>query len=115
MKDLEEIALGERDRLAVEAAADMLRQRFPVEKVILYGSKARGDADEDSDIDLLIVTSRAIHWSERKAMIDALYAIEMAYDAIISILVITMSDWSEGIFTAFPLYSEIIRDGALAL
>lgn len=34
-----------------------LAERFPglVEEIILFGSKARGDAHEDSDIDLLVI------------------------------------------------------------
>jgi predicted nucleotidyltransferase len=114
MRVLAEAPLTGRDTRAIQAAVGMLMERFPVEKVILYGSKARGDADEDSDIDLLLVTSRPIHWRERKAIIDALFDIEMAHDAIISILIVTMKEWSEGIFTAFPIYQEIMRDGVLA-
>lgn len=30
-------------------------ERFQPEKVILFGSRARGDADPDSDVDLLVV------------------------------------------------------------
>jgi predicted nucleotidyltransferase len=114
MKMLDEAPLTERDTRTIKAAVGMLMERFPVEKVILYGSKARGNQDEDSDIDLLLVTSRPIRWRERKAMIYALFDIEMAHDAIISILVVPVDEWSEGMFTTFPIYQEIIRDGVLA-
>ncbi len=114
MRTLAEAPLAERDLRAVNAAVEMLRGRFPVEKVIVYGSKARGDSNEDSDIDLLLITSRSIQWRERKAIIDALFDIEMTHDAIISILIVTVEEWSEGIFTAFPIYQEIMRDGVLA-
>jgi predicted nucleotidyltransferase len=114
MRVLAEAPLTERDTRTIQAAVGMLMQQFPVEKVILYGSKARGDADEDSDIDLLLVTSRPIHWRERKAIIDALFDIEMDHDAMISIMIVTVQEWSEGIFTAFPIYQEIMRDGVLA-
>jgi predicted nucleotidyltransferase len=114
MKSLAEAPLTERDIRAVKAAVEMLMERFPVEKVILYGSKGRGDSDEDSDIDLLLVTSRAIHWLERKTIIDALFDIEMAHDALISILVVPVNEWSGGIFAALPIYHEVMRDGVLA-
>jgi uncharacterized protein len=111
MRTLTEAPITERDLRAIKAAVEMLIERFPVEKVILYGSKARGDSDEDSDTDLLLVTSRPIHWKERKAIIDALFEIQLAYDAIISILTVTAEDWLGGVFTAFPIYREIMRDG----
>jgi len=111
MRALSEVPLAEHDLRAVNAAVEMLRERFPVEKVIVYGSKARGDSDEDSDIDLLLVTSRPIPWRERKAIIDALFDIEMAHDAIISILIVTVEEWSDGILRSTPIYHEIMRDG----
>ena len=38
-----------------EIVETILRDYGPVEKIILFGSAARGDADEHSDIDLIIV------------------------------------------------------------
>lgn len=114
MRPINEASLTERDFKAVTAAVEMLTERFPVERVIVFGSKARGDFDEDSDIDLLLVTSRPVPWRERRAMIDALFDIEMAHGTIISIMLVTLEDWSSGIFTEFPIYREIMRDGVLA-
>lgn len=114
MRSLDKAELAQRDRDAIEVAAKMLKGRFPVERVVLFGSKARGDDEEDSDIDLLLITHRPLHWRERKAIIEALFDIEMAYDVIISILVATTSDWENGILTACPIYEEIVQDGLLA-
>ena len=36
--------------------SDRVRSRFAVKKVILFGSQTRGDAREDSDIDIAVVT-----------------------------------------------------------
>ncbi len=43
MRTLDQIGLSDKDRRAVQAAARLLKQRFPIDQVILYGSKARGD------------------------------------------------------------------------
>ena len=48
MKTLEDIELAENDRAAVMAAAAVLSKSFPVERVILFGSAARGQ-DEKRD------------------------------------------------------------------
>lgn len=115
MKKLTDIQIDDRDRQAIEAASQMLNDRFKaVEQVILFGSKARGDDAEDSDIDLLLLTSRPIDWKEREAVIDALFDIEMAHDVRISILVKTSLEWENGICTAFPVHAEISREGVLA-
>jgi hypothetical protein len=39
----------------------------------------------------------------------------MKHDVIFSILDTTESDFNKGIFTAFPIYQEIIREGVAAL
>ena len=47
--------------------------RFPsVEKIILYGSRARGDADERSDIDIAVVCPNATdrEWVDIWCVVD---------------------------------------------
>lgn len=39
----------------ISAFAEILRSRMDVERIILFGSVARGDYNEGSDVDLLIV------------------------------------------------------------
>ena len=98
---------------AIEAAVRMLKSELSITKVILFGSKARGDYDEHSDIDLLVVTSRLLHWKEEKAVVEALFDIGMEYDVIFSPLFTFSDEWEEGIFTEFPVYREISQDGAV--
>jgi predicted nucleotidyltransferase len=39
----------------IQALSDAIAQRFDPERIFLFGSHARGDASDDSDVDLLIV------------------------------------------------------------
>lgn len=45
------------ERRALTALLEALRKRFPdtIDRVVLFGSKSRGDSDSESDIDLLMV------------------------------------------------------------
>jgi predicted nucleotidyltransferase len=113
VKALEITSLMDNDREAINAAVRMLRSQFSTNKVILFGSKARGDYDEHSDIDLLVVTSRLLHWKEEKAIVGALFDIGMEYNVIFSPLFASVDEWENGIFTEFPVYQEISRDGAV--
>ncbi len=115
MKSFESVSLMKNESEAIEAAIRMLKSEFSVSKVILFGSKARGDHDEHSDIDLLVVASRSLHWKEEKAIIGALFDIGMEYNVIFSPLFTFSDEWEEGIFTEFPVYQEISRDGAVVL
>lgn len=40
---------------AIQAYADEIARRFRPEKIILFGSHARGTSTEDSDVDLMVV------------------------------------------------------------
>ncbi|MEA3436335.1 MAG: nucleotidyltransferase domain-containing protein [Thermodesulfobacteriota bacterium] len=115
MKSFESTSLMKNESEAIEAAIRMLKSEFSVSKVILFGSKARGDHDEHSDIDLLVVASKLLHWKEEKAIIGALFDIGMEYNVIFSPLFTSVDEWENGIFTEFPVYQEISRDGAVVL
>jgi predicted nucleotidyltransferase len=54
MKNLEDLKLRNNEREATR----MLKEEFPVKGITLFGSKARGDSDEESDIDLFLVTKQ---------------------------------------------------------
>lgn len=113
MKRLDETSLTNMERRAVKAAAERLGLQFPVDRVILFGSTARGDRDKHSDIDLLILTSRPLHWKEEKAVVEVLFDIGMEHDVIFSPLFASTGEWDGGLFTNFPVFHEISRDGAL--
>lgn len=113
MKSLDKAPLVKRERKAVEAAARILKERFPIENVILFGSKARGDADAHSDIDLLLISSKGLHWKEEKAIVEVLFDIGMEYDVIFSPLFASSEEWHNGIFKEFPIYDQITREGAV--
>ncbi len=113
MKTLEQLDIAENERQAIEAASKILKEMFPVRQVVLFGSKARGDYDEESDIDLLVLMSRPISWTERKAINDALYDIQLSYDVIISTLIATDEDWNEGAFSVLPIHDEVREHGIL--
>jgi len=60
-------------------------EHFDPEKIILFGSHARGEAGSDSDVDLLVVMP--IRGSKRKKMVEigvALHDIPLAKDIIVT-------------------------------
>lgn len=111
LRNLDDLTLGRNEIEAIQEATRILKERFPVRDVILFGSKVRGDSDEDSDIDLLLLTTQPLHWKERHAIVDALFEVEMRHDVLISIVVNTVYDWHEGICTVLPIHEEINREG----
>lgn len=113
MKTIDDLSLKDNEKKAIREATKILKERFPVSEVIMFGSKARGDSDKESDIDLLILTTQPLHWKKRHAIIEALFEVEMKHDVMISIVVNTVHDWQEGICTVLPIHEEISREGIM--
>ncbi len=111
MKTLRSIALKPNDRRAIEAAVQLLRAQFPVERIVLYGSKATGTDVAESDIDLLLLTSRELTWRERDAITDSLFDVELTHGVVISTLVTSRDEWTGGRYRVLPIHDEVERDG----
>lgn len=114
MKSLADLKLGSHEKLAIEEASSLLKEKFSAAGVVLFGSKARGDDDEESDIDLLVLTPRPVSWEERKAINDALYDIQLTHDVLLSTLIVTVKEWRQGPFSVLPIHQEISERGVNA-
>jgi len=87
------------------------RQLLPNEKVILFGSQARGDARESSDWDLMILLDKK---GKITAEEDAMYGypfdtIGWKYGAAINTLIYSTEDWEKRSIT--PFYKNIAKEG----
>jgi predicted nucleotidyltransferase len=111
MKTVAELRLRSRDRAALDAAVRVLRERFPVERIVLFGSKARGDDDSESDIDLLVLTSRPLSHPEKSDIVDALYPLELEHEVMISPLIIPLEEWQSGLTSFLPIHREVAEQG----
>jgi len=86
------------------------RQILPNEKVILFGSQARGDAKPDSDWDLLVLIDK-----EKKTREDEdEYAypfdeLGWNYGIAINAMLYTTRQWKQG--ENFPFYKNVMREG----
>jgi predicted nucleotidyltransferase len=77
--------------------------------VILYGSEARGTAQPDSDIDLLVLLDGPVdYWAEVRHCIHVLYPLVLEFDRPFDATPVDVSDYEAG---RWPLYREAKREG----
>ena len=64
---------------------DRIVRRFSPERIILFGSHARGDADPDSDVDLLVVMPvQGSQWEQQHEIRTALPEVKVPVDVIVT-------------------------------
>jgi predicted nucleotidyltransferase len=111
MRTLDDVPLAPAERQAIEAAAAALRARFPVTEIVLFGSKARGDSEPESDIDLLVLTARKLDWQEERTILHELFDIGMRFDVVFSPLTVEAGSWRDGVHSVLPIHTEVEREG----
>ena len=84
---------------------------FPVVDFVLYGSAARGEADEESDLDLMIVVSEPISRFKRHEITDIVFDVNLQFGTNFSTLVVDQQSWNVGMISVLGLKDEILRDG----
>jgi predicted nucleotidyltransferase len=79
--------------------------------VILFGSQARGDAEEFSDIDILVVLKGSINpFKELQVCIDIISELSLKFDTVIACIF----EQEEKFQTEdIPLYKNIRREGII--
>ena len=70
---------------AVDQIVERIAARFSPEKIILFGSHARGDAREGSDLDLMVLFCEVDDPRERAAeLYEALIGCDLPRDIVVS-------------------------------
>ncbi|MCL2079127.1 MAG: nucleotidyltransferase domain-containing protein [Oscillospiraceae bacterium] len=96
----------------VKAAKESLGDKL--DKVILYGSYARGDFTDESDIDIMVIADVEVEElrSIEKELLDITWELGYEYDLIVA-LFLKDSETFYKFLPAEPFYQNIMRDGVL--
>lgn len=80
-------------------------------EVILYGSRARGTAGEESDWDILVLLDQpSVDFKDEQRIRHSLYPIELELETPISVFAYSRNDWNTRL-KATPLYAQIQKEG----
>jgi predicted nucleotidyltransferase len=100
----------------LETILTELRQRFTaifgtrLDKLILYGSQARGDADEESDIDVMVVLKQPFEdrGEDRDRYMDVICDLSLKYNTVVMPFFTDSATYAS---SDFGIYQNVRREG----
>lgn len=106
--------MNEQDRLLVLE----IKSRFPkhiqkhIRKIVVFGSRAKGKAVEDSDLDLVILVDRKTPQIERE-LEDTIYQVMWDHDftPIVSAKIFTESQFYGAVKKGYSFYKAVEQEG----
>ena len=111
MKTIDQVKLRNNEKKALKELKERILERFPNAKIILYGSKARGDDEEFADIDLLILIDSQLNTNIKEEITEIKYKMELKYDVVFGTIIENIDFWKSAIANGMPLHWNIDREG----
>jgi len=104
---------GDRERVLLTRCRTAIESVEPSAEIILYGSRARGDAEPESDYDFLILTDGEVSLGREDTFRRQLYPLEMETGAVFTVMLVRRADWGSALYGAMPFYQNVEKDGII--
>lgn len=98
------------EREALLTLKNILSTKFNLLDFLIFGSKVRGDATHESDIDLMIELDE-ISPHIKSQIHDIVFKVNLEYDTFISTTIFSKKEIEEGPMSESPIYKTIKREG----
>jgi predicted nucleotidyltransferase len=96
----------------LQRCKEALRAVVPDADVILYGSRARGDAKDDSDYDILVLVDRPADVAMHERLISGISPLE-ENGAVLTLTIYNRDLWNSKLYEAMPFRENVDREGVL--
>jgi len=85
----------------LSSVKNRIKKIDPKVRILLFGSRARNDASEDSDWDFLILTKLDVNRELKNKISDELFETELETDEVLSGVIQNIELWKQYSFTTF--------------
>jgi predicted nucleotidyltransferase len=83
----------------------------PEAELYLFGSRARGDHNEASDWDFLVLLLGRIDYERKSRVIDCLFELELQHDTVFNIIIQNKEKWiKDEVLHVSPFYLNVESD-----
>ena len=98
------------ERKALDALKNSLQKKYELLDLKVYGSKAKGSDNQESDLDVMIVLKNLTHDIESE-IDDLIFDINLEHDCLITALFFSQEELAAGPMSESPIYRKIIQEG----
>ena len=102
------------DKTLLARCRQAIRRAVPDADLILYGSRARGDAGEYSDYDLLVLVDQPISMALKDRILASVYPLELETEAMLTVVTYNRRQWESLPYQDMPFHKNVERDGVIA-
>ena len=106
-------SLSKKEKLLLKKCKEVIKDVDHSAEVILYGSRARGDANNNSDYDLLILVDGEMSLEREDFICRQLYPIELETGKVLSAFVFSRMEWDTPLYRSIPLHKSINIEGVI--
>ncbi|MBM4136117.1 MAG: nucleotidyltransferase domain-containing protein [Nitrospira sp.] len=111
MKEATKTYLSYNEQKVLEGIIQRIPSMYPmINKILLYGSKVRGDFLEESDIDILFVTDYTIPRAIKFEIYDIIFELEVEYNVVISAIFVNENDFNT---RDISFINQVYKEGAM--
>ncbi|MFA6076216.1 MAG: nucleotidyltransferase domain-containing protein [Negativicutes bacterium] len=97
------------ESLAIAELKTRIVEKYDMDSMILFGSKARSDDSRESDIDVLSLVNQNATNEVEEGIFDLAYDVGLRFDVVFGIIVKNIVEWRKMDF--HPLKQNIDREG----
>ena len=105
--------MTERDQRIFAIFAAQVRQHFPAARIWAFGSRARGDATWESDLDICVVLEKLTR-EDCDAIGHIAWEVGFEYEMLIMPICFTNEEFERGPMSESTLVMNILREGVVA-
>lgn len=108
--DINHLSTSEQKAIHALVSGLQAHHGHDIYKLLLFGSKARGDSNPDSDIDVLVITSHKA-WPLQSKILRLGARVSLEHDVLFSLCPIDQENWNSMSQAQHTLYRAIENEG----
>jgi predicted nucleotidyltransferase len=106
--------MKELEKKVINNFKQLLSQRVALHRLIMFGSRARGDAEPDSDMDVLVVLSGSNNATVRRYVNDCAWEAGFDHGLVVSPVVVERQSWVNGP-ERYSLLAKAVEDEGITI